>query len=182
MGRPGRPKEFGAVAAFEKRHRHLIGARLIADFGMNHQQRGIRSRIALVDENERRRTYIAPVAVKDRFARCSDQRMKAVVVRCYGSPDVLGLEEIAKPAPADDQVLVRVHAASVNPKDWRLMRGSPYVLRMPDGVGTPKRTRIGTDFAGTVEAVGKNVTRFKPGDEVFGGTTGAGGVCRQTRG
>lgn len=101
------------------------------------------------------------------------QRMKAIVVRCYGSPDVLRLEEIAKPVPMDDQVLVRVHAASVNPKDWRLMRGSPYVLRIPDGVGIPKRTRIGGDFAGTIEAVGKNVTRFKPGDEVFGGATGA---------
>lgn len=101
------------------------------------------------------------------------QRMKAVVVRCYGSPDVLRLAEITKPVPADDEILVRVQAASVNPKDWRLMRGSPYVLRMPDGIGTPKRTRIGADFAGTIEAVGKNVTRFKPGDEVFGGATGA---------
>lgn len=101
------------------------------------------------------------------------QRMKAIVVRCYGSPDVLRLEEVAKPAPSDDQILVRVHAASVNPKDWRLMRGSPYVLRLPDGVGMPKRTRIGADFAGTIEAVGKDVTRFKPGDEVFGGAAGA---------
>jgi NADPH:quinone reductase-like Zn-dependent oxidoreductase len=101
------------------------------------------------------------------------QRMKAIVIRCYGSPTVLRLEEIPKPAPEDDQILIRVRAASVNPTDWRLLRGSPYVIRLPDGLGAPKRTRIGADFAGTVDAVGKNVTRFKPGDEVFGGATGA---------
>lgn len=117
-------------------------------------------------------SYNSPCGAAEPIAE-GTQRMKAIVVRCYGSPDVLRLEEIAKPAPADDQVLVKVHTASVNPKDWRLMRGSPYVLRMPDGLGVPKRTRIGADFAGTVEAVGKNVTRFKPGDEVFGGATGA---------
>jgi len=101
------------------------------------------------------------------------QLMKAVVVRCYGSPDVLRLEDVAKPAPADDEILVKIRAASVNPVDLHLMRGSPYVLRIPDGVGAPQRTRVGSDFAGTVAAVGKNVTRFKPGDEVFGGAAGA---------
>lgn len=101
------------------------------------------------------------------------QRMKAIVYRCYGSPDVLKLEEIAKPTPADNQVLVKVHAAALNPLDWHYMRGEPYIMRLSSGLGAPEDTRIGVDFAGTVEAVGRNVTRFKPGDEVFGGRTGA---------
>jgi NADPH:quinone reductase-like Zn-dependent oxidoreductase len=101
------------------------------------------------------------------------QRMQAIVYRCYGGPEVLELEEIAKPAPADDEVLVKVHAASVNPLDWHSMRGSPYIMRLSEGLGAPKSTRLGVDFAGTVEAVGKNVQRFKPGDEVFGGKNGA---------
>ena len=100
-------------------------------------------------------------------------RMKAVVARCYGAPDVLTLEEIAKPTAADNEVLVKVHAAALNPLDWHYMRGSPYIMRLSAGLGTPKDTRVGVDFAGTVEAVGKNVTRFKPGDEVFGGKSGA---------
>ena len=101
------------------------------------------------------------------------QHMKAVVARCYGSPDNMKVEEVAKPVPNDDQVLIRVHAASVNPVDWHGTRGSPYIMRLSSGIGTPKDPRVGTDFAGTVEAVGKNVTRFKPGDEVFGGANGA---------
>ena len=105
----------------------------------------------------------------------SDQAelMKAIVYRCYGSPDVLQLEDIEKPVPADDEVLVKVHAASVNPLDWHYMRGSPYLMRLGSGLGTPDDPRLGVDFAGTVEAVGSNVKRFKPGDEVFGGRTGA---------
>ena len=99
--------------------------------------------------------------------------MKAIVYRCYGSPDVLELEDVEKPTPADNEVLVKVHAASVNPLDWHYMRGSPYLMRLGSGLGAPKRPRMGVDFAGTVEAVGKNVTRFKPGDEVFGGRNGA---------
>jgi len=99
--------------------------------------------------------------------------MKAIVYRCYGSPDVLELEDVEKPTPADDEVLVKVHAASVNPLDWHYMRGSPYLMRLGSGLGAPKDSRMGVDFAGTVEAVGKNVTRFKPGDEVFGGRSGA---------
>ena len=99
--------------------------------------------------------------------------MKAIVSRCYGSPDVLKLEDVEKPVPADDQVLVKVHAAAVNPLDFHYMRGSPYIMRMDSGIGTPKNARLGVDFAGTVEAVGKNVTRFHPGDEVFGGRNGA---------
>jgi len=105
----------------------------------------------------------------------SDQAelMKAIVYRCYGSPDVLGLEDVEKPAPADDEILVKVHAASVNPLDWHYMRGSPYLMRLASGLGAPNVERLGVDFAGTVEAVGRNVERFKPGDEVFGGASGA---------
>ena len=99
--------------------------------------------------------------------------MKAIVYRCYGSPDVLELEDIEKPVPADNEVLVKVQAAAVNPLDWHFMRGSPYIMRLGTGLGAPKDTRLGVDFAGTVEAVGKNVRQFKPGDEVFGGTSGA---------
>jgi NADPH:quinone reductase-like Zn-dependent oxidoreductase len=99
--------------------------------------------------------------------------MKAIVGRCYGSPDVLRFEDIEKPTPADDQVLVKVRAASVNPLDWHSMRGTPYLLRMEAGLGAPNNPRLGVDFAGTVEAVGKDVKRFKPGDDVFGGRTGA---------
>lgn len=101
------------------------------------------------------------------------ETMKAVVYRCYGSPDVLKVEDIEKPTPADDEILVRVHAASVNPLDWHYMRGSPYLMRLGTGIGSPKETRLGVDYSGTIEAVGSNVTRFKPGDEVFGGKTGA---------
>ena len=99
--------------------------------------------------------------------------MKAIDYRCYGSPEVLALEDVEKPAPADGEVLVKVHAASVNPLDWHYMRGSPYIMRLESGIGRPKVTRLGVDFSGTVEAVGASVTRFKPGDEVFGGRTGA---------
>jgi NADPH:quinone reductase-like Zn-dependent oxidoreductase len=103
----------------------------------------------------------------------STTRMKAIVYRCYGSPDVLKYEDVEKPTPTDNQVLVKVHAASVNPLDWHYMRGKPYLMRMEAGVGTPNNPRLGVDFAGTVEAVGPDVKRFKPGDEVFGGRTGA---------
>src|SRR5712692_9147716 len=99
--------------------------------------------------------------------------MKAIVYRDYGSPDVLRLEEIEKPVPNDNQVLIRVRAASVNPLDWHYMRGTPYIGRIEMGLLKPKVTRLGVDYAGTVEAVGRNVTQFKPGDEVFGGRTGA---------
>jgi len=99
--------------------------------------------------------------------------MKAIVYRCYGSPDVLKFEDVEKPTPADNEVLVKVHAASVNPLDWHYMRGSPYLMRLGTGLGAPNRTSMGVDFSGTVEAVGKNVTRFKRGDEVFGGRSGA---------
>jgi NADPH:quinone reductase-like Zn-dependent oxidoreductase len=99
--------------------------------------------------------------------------MKGVVYRCYGSPDVVSYEDVPKPVPADDEVLVKVHAASVNPLDWHYLEGTPYMVRIGAGFGKPKDPRLGVDFAGTVEAVGKNVTRFKPGDQVFGGKFGA---------
>ena len=99
--------------------------------------------------------------------------MNAVVSRCYGPPEALKLERVARPIPADDQMLVRVRAAAVNPLDWHVMRGEPYPLRLSAGLGAPTDAAMGVDFSGTVEAVGKSVTRFKPGDEVFGGRTGA---------
>jgi NADPH:quinone reductase-like Zn-dependent oxidoreductase len=96
--------------------------------------------------------------------------MKATVYERYGSPDVLELKEIDTPAVEDDQVLVRVRAASVNPVDWHNMRGMPYLMRATGGLAKPKNTGLGADVAGRVEAVGRNVTRFQPGDEVFGMT------------
>jgi len=99
--------------------------------------------------------------------------MKAIVGRCYGSPDILEFADIAKPVPADNEVLVKVHAASVNPLDWHFMRGTPYIIRLFSGLGAPDDPSVGVDFSGTVEAVGKDVTRYKVGDEVFGGGDGA---------
>ncbi|HEY7001333.1 MAG TPA: NAD(P)-dependent alcohol dehydrogenase, partial [Candidatus Udaeobacter sp.] len=99
--------------------------------------------------------------------------MKAIVYCDYGVAN-LKFQDVEKPAPADDQLLVRVHAASVNPLDWHFVEGTPYLMRaLAAGLRKPKDTQLGVDFAGTVEAVGKNVTKFKPGDEVFGGRTGA---------
>lgn len=99
--------------------------------------------------------------------------MKAIVRERYGSPDVLELKEVEKPVLDNDGVLVRVHAASINAYDWHMMRGSPYVVRMVAGIRRPKSSAMGQDLAGVVEAVGKNVTEFRPGDEVFGQRTGA---------
>ncbi|MFL6515622.1 MAG: NAD(P)-dependent alcohol dehydrogenase [Chthoniobacterales bacterium] len=99
--------------------------------------------------------------------------MKAAVYCDYGPPEVLHVEDVAKPVPNDDQIMVKIHAASVNPLDWHFVRGTPYVARaLAMGMRKPKSTLLGTDYAGTVEAVGKNVTEFKPGDEVFGGKSG----------
>jgi len=98
--------------------------------------------------------------------------MKAIVHASYGSPDVLELQEIEKPELVDDGVLVRVRAASINPADWYAMTG-PWFARPGSGLRRPKERLLGTDFAGTVEAVGKDVTELQPGDEVFGGRTGA---------
>ena len=99
--------------------------------------------------------------------------MKAVVHNTYGSPDVLKLQEIEKPDLTDDGVLVRVRAASINPVDWYAMTGTPYVARPQMGLRKPKTNRLGVDFAGTVEAVGRDVTHVRPGDEVFGAKSGA---------
>jgi NADPH:quinone reductase-like Zn-dependent oxidoreductase len=99
--------------------------------------------------------------------------MRAVVYRRYGPPDVLTLEEIEKPLPSEDEVLIKVRAASVNPYDWHFMRGEPYPLRLMAGVRRPKNPRLGADVAGEVEAVGKNIARLKPGDAVFGTCRGS---------
>jgi NADPH:quinone reductase-like Zn-dependent oxidoreductase len=93
--------------------------------------------------------------------------MKAIVQDKYGSPDVLELQEIAKPVVKGDEALVRVRAASANPADWHFMRGLPYIMRPQSGLGKPKNRILGRDIAGQVEAVGQDVTRFRPGDEVF---------------
>ncbi len=98
--------------------------------------------------------------------------MKAIVHHRYGSPDVLEFRDVDNPAVGDDGVLVRVRAASVNPYDWHMMRGLPYVARLDAGLRAPKRQVPGIDLAGRVEAVGPNVTQFRPGDEVFGQSAG----------
>jgi NADPH:quinone reductase-like Zn-dependent oxidoreductase len=98
--------------------------------------------------------------------------MKAVVYHSYGPPDVLKIEEVEKPAVTDDGVLVRVYASSVNIAEWYGMTGL-FLARLGSGFSKPKDTRLGADFAGVVEAVGKEVTDFKPGNEVFGGRSGA---------
>ena len=100
-------------------------------------------------------------------------RMTAIVYRCYGAADVLKLEQITKPVAADNQVLVKVRAASVNPLDWHYLHGKPYLMRLEAGIGAPTNVQLGVDFAGTVEAAGKNVTGFKAGDAVFGSRGGA---------
>jgi NADPH:quinone reductase-like Zn-dependent oxidoreductase len=99
--------------------------------------------------------------------------MKPAVRDTFHSPDVVEVREIDKPAPADDEVLVRVRAASVNIADWYAVTGRPYVARTEMGLRRPKSNRLGVDFAGTVEVVGKDVTQFQPGDDVFGGRDGA---------
>lgn len=102
--------------------------------------------------------------------------MKAIVYPTYGSPDVLELQDIDKPTPQDNQVLVKVHAAAANPLDWHRMRGAPFLVRLSDGLRKPKNPRLGADIAGRVEAVGRAVTAFQPGDDVFG-EIGAGGFA-----
>ena len=99
--------------------------------------------------------------------------MHAIVYSKYGPPDVLRLEEVEKPVPKDHEILLKVRAASVNPLDWHFMRGTPYLVRIMTGLRKPKVMRLGVDVAGQVEAVGKDVTQFKPGDEVFGTCRGA---------
>ena len=119
----------------------------------------------------------------DRHAAAPSNPMKAITYCDYGLAN-LKLEEIAKPVPTDDQILVKVRAASVNPYDWHFIEGTPKIMRLGIGLRKPKDTRLGVDFAGTVEAVGKNVTQFKTGDDVFGGRGGAFAeyVCRRAEG
>ncbi len=99
--------------------------------------------------------------------------MQAVVYQGFGSPDILHLREIDKPVPGDGEVLIKVRAASVNPLDWKLMKGGPLLARLLIGSGKPKIKCPGVDVAGEVEALGKNITGLKPGDEVFGTCVGA---------
>ncbi|MEZ4711270.1 MAG: NAD(P)-dependent alcohol dehydrogenase [Caldilineaceae bacterium] len=102
--------------------------------------------------------------------------MKAVTFTNYGSPDVLTLDEVPTPTPKDDEVLVKIYAAAANPLDWHRMRADPFVVRLSDGLLKPKDPRLGADIAGRVEAVGRTVTTFQSGDEVFG-EIGAGGFA-----
>jgi NADPH:quinone reductase-like Zn-dependent oxidoreductase len=102
-----------------------------------------------------------------------DTHMKAIVYHKYGSPNVLKLEEIEKPTPQDNEVLVKVHAASVNAADWHILRGKPFLVRlMGFGLLKPKHKILGSDIAGRIEAVGRNVKQLQPGDEVFGNIRG----------
>jgi NADPH:quinone reductase-like Zn-dependent oxidoreductase len=95
--------------------------------------------------------------------------MKAIVCTKYGSPDVFQLQELAKPAPQDDEVLIKIHAASINSRDWRMMRANPFFIRLvPGGLLHPKNKILGADLAGRIEAIGRSVRQFQPGDEVFG--------------
>lgn len=98
--------------------------------------------------------------------------MKAIVFTKYGTPDVLELKEVERPVPGDDEVLVRVHAASINDWDWGLLTGTPFVGRLLYGLLKPKRTILGSDIAGRIESVGRDVKRFQPGDEVYGDLSG----------
>src|SRR5262245_49649477 len=99
--------------------------------------------------------------------------MKAILYRRYGPPEVLELADVERPVPGDDEVLIRVRAAAVNPMDRAYMRGEPLLARLMAGLRKPKIQRLGVDVAGTVEAVGRNVTKVKPGDDVFGASRGA---------
>jgi NADPH:quinone reductase-like Zn-dependent oxidoreductase len=94
--------------------------------------------------------------------------MKAIVYTKYGSPDVLQLKDVVKPTPKDNEVLVKIYASSANPADWHLMRAEPFLARLENGLRKPKNTKLGADVAGRVEVVGRNVTQFQAGDNVFG--------------
>ena len=110
--------------------------------------------------------------------------MKAMIYCDYGLANIK-LADIEKPVPNDDQILVKVRAVSLNPYDWHFIEGTPYVMRaMIGGLRKPKDIRLGVDFAGAIETVGKNVTQYKPGDEVFGGSSGAFAqyLCRRATG
>jgi len=101
------------------------------------------------------------------------ESMRSVMQRCYGPPGSLTVERVAKPKPGDGQILIKVRAASLNPYNWHMTTGKPYLVRLFRGVGAPNSPRVAVDFAGVVESVGAGATRFKPGDEVFGNAGGA---------
>jgi NADPH:quinone reductase-like Zn-dependent oxidoreductase len=101
-------------------------------------------------------------------------KMKAIIYTEYGSPDVIQFKEVETPSPKDDEVLIKVHAASVNAGDWHYLRGTPWLFRLAAGLLKPKNIFLGADLAGRVEAVGKNVTAFQLGDEVFGDLSASG--------
>src|SRR5215210_8935269 len=94
--------------------------------------------------------------------------MKAIIYTEYGSADILHFKDVETPSPKDNEVLVKLYAASVNAADWHLMRAEPFLARLENGLLKPKRTKLGADFSGRVEAVGRNVTQFQTGDDVFG--------------
>jgi NADPH:quinone reductase-like Zn-dependent oxidoreductase len=99
--------------------------------------------------------------------------MQAARYACYGDTDALLLAHVARPEPADNELLVRVHAAGLNPLDWHYLKGEPRIMRLTSGIGRQSNPLVGVDFAGTVQAVGREVTRFRPGDRVFGLRSGA---------
>lgn len=105
--------------------------------------------------------------------------MKAIVFNQYGQPDVLLLEEVKKPSPRNNEVLIKVHAVSLNYADWHMLTGTPFVARLSFGLFRPMKNILGADIAGVVEAIGPGITRFKPGDEVYGdlGMVGFGGLA-----
>lgn len=102
-------------------------------------------------------------------------KLKAIIYTKYGGPEVLQLKEIEKPNPKDDEVLVKVHAVSINDWDWGLLQGDSLMNRMMSGLLKPKKQILGSDIAGRIEAIGKNITRFQPGDEVYGDLSGTWG-------
>lgn len=108
------------------------------------------------------------MSVRTVVRKKEDTKMRAIVYHTYGSPDVLKLEEVEKPTPKDDEILVKVYAASVNALDWHLLRADPFLARLNSGLLKPKHQILGADVAGRVEAVGRNVKQFQTGDEVFG--------------
>lgn len=116
------------------------------------------------------RTDACPTAEPETKAA---QTMQGLLHLCYGGPDTLVYTAVEKPLPGPGEVLVKVLAAGVNPLDWHTMRGSPYFMRFSSGLNKPSDARFGVDFAGTVEAVGEGVTRFEPGQSIFGGYPGA---------
>src|SRR5437762_14278509 len=99
--------------------------------------------------------------------------MKAIIYEGFGSPDILRCQDIEKPTPGDSEILIKVRAASINPLDWKLMKGGPFLVRILLGLGKPKIRRPGVDVAGEVEAIGRNVAQFNPGDKACGTCGGA---------